>query len=670
MHFVHICRPYRLNRPSVPGAPRTTRAATVAATRVAARAAAVSWRAGITLLVALAGALALAPRARCQPAAADSTRVGPGLAARDWMPHGNYQTNYDVNRTVQTWTQSFATPYSIGKLKLSTNVTYTHSFDSTNDRKTVNRMARTSFNYLPLEDLKLGMAFDVTKNNTETPVVDTRSKTDRQKVLLTAEYKFYPIDAMTTTLSAKTGTVNELLENRSLDRSGRGRNSTYDLSNVYKPLEYLTWSVGVGGDLTSLDSEDSKTALKTEDRNTSENYTTSLDFSPSQRYIVNFSLHRLESQFQYPREDAQETKSGFTNGGDLRLVLKPIKNFSLNLTGGADHSVVDFDVEKSRSTVSRSASLAGSMNYEFLGGTKLDSRLNWENDRNEYGSGPDVPISVLSQAGYLYIRSLSANVTRSLGSKLSARASGSVSLRSYQFDDTENNFDDRDMRNSELGIDLTYIPSKKYTTGVGVSKRTDKVIYISSEKSSNNREGETYTVSANYTYKMSPTTSITQIARMNADYSFYKFAETRNFLIRNTTLHTVLTTRLLNRIGLALIHDYRYQDQGGVSRRGGTVYYGRIGDNDRQDMTVKLDYEPVRGVKIALSQRFLADKRYNFQDDERVLSSENERVELLAKTEVNYNIAQNTTLNGRFERMDSSVEGQYWRVTASFRRSF
>jgi hypothetical protein len=637
----------------------------------AARAAGGSWSMALALLVALAGALALAPRARCQPAAADSARVRPGAAAQDWMPHGNYQTDYTVNRAVQTWTQSFLTPYSVGgKLQLNTNVTYTHSFDSTNDRKSVNRMARTSFNYLPFEDLKLGMSFDVTKNNTDTPVVDTRSKTNRQKVLLTAEYSFSPLEAMTTTLSAKTGTVDELLENRSLDRSGKGRNSTYDLKNVYRPLTNLTWSVGVGGDLTSLDSEDSRTALKTEDRNTSENYTTSLDYSLSRKVTMNMSLRRLQSQFQYPREEAQETKSGSTNGAELRLVLKPISKLNLNLTGSADHSVVVFDVEKSRSTVSRVSKLAGNMNYEFLGGMKVESRLNWENDRNEYGSGPGIPVSVLSQAGYLYIRSLSGSVTRSLGRKLSARASGNVSLRSYQFDDTKNNPDDRDMLNHELGLDLTYNPSKKYTTGVGVSKRVDRVVYISSEKSSNNREGETYTVSANYTYNMNPTTSISQVARMSADYSFYQFAETRDFLIRNTTLHTVLTTRLLNRIGLALIHDYRYQDQGGVSRQGGTVYYGRIGNNDRQDMTVKLNYEPVRGVKIALSQRFLDDKRYNIQEDEKVLSSESERAELLARTEVNYNIAENTTLNGRFERMDSSVEGRYWRVAATFRRSF
>ncbi len=665
-----------------------------------------AWPAALALLLAFAGAVALAPRACSEPeasdgaAAADSIDVSQDGAAADsaevsqdtdpadssdvvdiskmsgraaegsWMPHGNYQTNYDVNRTVQTWTQSFITPYSIGKLKLNSNVSYSHSFDATNDRRTINRMARTSINYEPVDGLKLGMAFDVTKNNMETPTVDTRSKTDRQKMLLTADYDFSPMEEMRTTVSAKTGTVNELLQNRSLDRSGRGRNSTYELRNVYSPWQSLTWSVDVGGDLTALDSEDSKTALKTEDRNFSETYTTSLNYKPGGRWGVNLSLRRLESQFQYPKEDVQETKNGFTNGANLNATLKPIANLNLSLTGTAEHSVVDFDVEKARSTVSRVASFSGNMTYEFLGGTKLESRTSFERDRNVYGSGPDVPISVLSQAGYLYLRSLSGRLTRSLGRKLSAAASGSISLRSYQFDDTENNVDDRDMLNQEIGLDLTYTPSKKYTTGVGVSKRVDRIVYISSEKSSNNREGETYTVSANYTYRMSPTTSISQNARMSADYSFYEFSEKKDFLIRNTTLHTVLTTRPFSRLALALIHDYRYQDQGGVVREGGKVYYGRSGNNDRQDMTVKVEYEPVRGVKMAVSQRFLDDKRFNIEDDERTLTSESERAELLARTEINYTIAQNTSLDGRFERMDSSAEGQYWRVTATFRRSF
>lgn len=625
------------------------------------------WIFALGLLLCVAAVLV--PPAHSQPGGADSTVAVVSEPGRDWLPHGSYQTNYSVNRTVQTWTQTFNTPYSVGKLQLNTNVSYTYSTDSTNDRKTVNRLAKTSLNYLPIEGLKLGLTFDITRNNMETPTVDTRSKTDRDKLQLTGDYRFSPMKSMNTIFSVRTGGVDELLENRTVKRNGRGRSSTVDLENNYKPWDFLTWSVDLGGDFTSLSSEDSKTGLKTQDRNTLENYSTTLDLKPARKVGVNLSLRRQESQFQYPREEEQETKSGYSNGGNLRVSLEPLRKLKLNLSASSEHRVIDFAVERIRSTVTNVKSFSGDMRYQLLG-AQLESRMSWDDQRDEYGSGPDVPISVLSQAGYLYARSLSGAVSRRITSRLEARASGNITLRSYQFDDRENNPDDRDLLNHTVSLDLTYNPSRKYSAGLGFSKRVNELVYISPEKSTNNREGETYTVTANLTYKMSEVTSISQNARMSADYSFYEFSESRDFLIRNTTLHTVFRTRLLRRIGLTLIHDYRYQDKGGVTKSGGEVFYGRTGDNDRQDLTISLNYEPVDGVNLALSQRFQDDKMFSIDEDERVLVSESERYELLGKMEVKYKISPDTDLDGRFERMDSSIEGKYWRVLATFRRNF
>jgi hypothetical protein len=614
--------------------------------------------------------IAFCPGSICaQPAGADSTASAETPKARDWLPHGTYQTNYDVNRTVQTWTQTFTTPYKFDKLQLNTNVNYSYSTDSNNDRKTVGRVARTSFNYLPLTGLKLGMSFDITRNSMETPTTNTSTKTDRDKVLVTGEYSFSPIENMSTTVSGRTGAVDELLENRTVKRSGVGRNSSLDIANSYKPWESLVWGVKLGGDLTSLDSEDSNTGLETKDRNTSESYSTSLNLTPSSRWRANVSLTRVESQFQYPKKEAQETKSGFSEGGAVSLNVKPLNKMNIDISAKSDHREIDFAIEKTRSTVTKVKSADGNLTHEMYG-AKIEGRMNWENQRNEYGSGPDVDINVLSQAGYLYVRSMSGSITRPVTRRLEAKATGSISLRRYEFDDTENNADDRDLLNQNVSLDLTYTPSRKYRVGLGLSKRVDRLIYVSSKKSSNNREGETYTVQASLSYRMSPTTSISQNTRMSADYSFYEFAGNRDALIRSTSLHTVFNTKLLSRIGLALVHDYRYQDQGGVTREGGTVYYGRTGNNDRHDMTIKMDYEPVNGVKIAASQRFQEDKRFSIDGDRRVLTSENERVELLGKMEIKYQIAEDTMLDGRFERVDSTVEGKFWRITASFRRNF
>ena len=71
-----------------------------------------------------------------------------------------------------------------------------------------------------------------------------------------------------------------------------------------------------------------------------------------------------------------------------------------------------------------------------------------------------------------------------------------------------------------------------------------------------------------------------------------------------------------------------------------------------------------------MSQRFQEDKRFSIDGDERTLTSEKERVELLGKMEINYEIGDDTVLDGRFERTDSTVEGKFWKITASFRRSF
>ncbi len=620
------------------------------------------------LCALLVSALVAIPEASCQESAPDTT-AAEGKSARDWLPHGTYQTNYDVNRTVQSWTQTFNTPYSIGNLRINSNVSYGYSTDSNNERKTVNRIARTSFNYLPLEGLKLGLALDVTRNNMETPTADTRSKTDREKIQLTGEYSFSPLDEWTMNVSAKTGGVDELLENRTVGRQGRGRSSSADFRSNYKPWEFMTWGLDLGTDVTSLDSEDSKTGLKTKDKNTGESYRTSFDFRPGNVWGASLGLRRLESQFQYPKEEEQETKTGLSNAGDVSFWIKPLDKMNLNLSASVERKTIDFAVERVRSTLTEVESFNGDFSYELFG-VRMETRMSWDDQRSEYGSGPEVPISVLSQAGYLYTRSLQGSLSRNLGKKVEARANADISLRSYDFDDKENNPDDRDLLNQNLSLDATYTPTRKFSTGLGLSKRTSELVYISPEKSTNNREAETYAVTANFTYRMSPTTSISQNTRMSADYSFYEFSDERDFLLRNTILHTVLRTRVMRGVGLVFIHDYRHQDQGGVSRRGGTVYYGRTGDNDRHDLTVMVDYEPVSGVNMTVSQRFQQDKRFSISEEDRTLVGESERAELLARMNVKYKITDNTNFDGRFERMDSSAEGRYWRVTATFRRNF
>lgn len=618
---------------------------------------------------ALVSAPYFASDVRAQSGVPDTTLAASLKPSQGWLPHGSYQTNYNVNRTVQTWTQTFSTPYTIGKLQLNTNVTYTHSTDSNNDRKTVGRVARTSFNYLPLEGLKLGMSFDITRNKMETPTTNASTKTDRDKVLITGEYSFKPLESMTTTLTAKTGTVDELLENRTVERSGAGRNSSLDVNNSYKPWDFLLWSVRMGADLTALDSEDSKTGLETQDRNTSESYSTSLNFTPSPKWTANLSLNMIDSQFQYPKQDAQETKTGLTRGGEIRLSLKPMGKLNVDVTARNDNKTIDFVIERTRSTVTKTNALSSNLNYEMYG-AKFEGRMNWERQRSEYGSGPDVDINILSQAGYLFVKTLTGTVSRAVTKRLEAKAAGTISLRSYQFDDTENNTDDRDLLDQNISLDLTYTPSRKYRAGLGLSKRVSRLIYVSSQNSSNNREGETYTVQANLGYTMSPSTSISQSTRMSADYSFYNYAKQRDALIRSTSLHTVFNTKLTKRIGMALVHDYRYQDQGGVTREGGTVFYGKTGDNDRHDMTVKISYQPVSGLNLTASQRFQEDKRYSVDGDQRTLTNETDRVELMGKMEVNYAIGDNTVLDGAFERVDSTVEGKIWRINASFRRDF
>jgi hypothetical protein len=220
--------------------------------------------------------------------------------------------------------------------------------------------------------------------------------------------------------------------------------------------------------------------------------------------------------------------------------------------------------------------------------------MSWEDERSEYGSGPGVPVSVTSQAGYLYSRKLSGSLKRKLGKKLELKGVGNISLRSYVFDDKENNPDDRDMLNYAMSMDVTYEPALKYKAGLGLTKRVDRLVYIKTANSTNNRERETYTVSANLNYQRSSRTSISQNLKLSADYSFYEYSQSRDFLIRSTDLFTTFRTRLLNRIGIQLLHNYRFQDQGGVTKAGNTVTYGRTGDNDRHDMTIKMDYSPVQ----------------------------------------------------------------------------
>jgi hypothetical protein len=618
----------------------------------------------------------LSREAACDPALPDSAadpelRPGGAGVSQDWIPHGSYQTDYNVNRTVSTWTQGFNTPYQFGRLSLNNNVTYTYSADSNNDRRTDNRIARTAVKYNPLGGLDLGVAFDLTRTNMTTPDVTTKTKTDRDKVQLTADYHFSPLENMATTFSAKSGSVNELLENRTVERSGKGRNSTVGMTNSYKPLDYMVWNLNASGDFTSLDSRDTNTGLKTKDENSIKSYGSTLDLTPSQKWDLSLSLNRVQSQFQYPRQEAQETKLGLSNDGDLNVSLRPIDKLSLQLSAGLQHKVIDFAIERIRSTLTDERSFGWVLSYEFLGGTKLESRMTWKDERDEYGNGPEVPVSVLSQAGYLYTRQLSGSLERGLGEKVKARAVGNISLRSYQFDDKVNNPDDRDMLNYTLGLDLNYNPAPKYSAGVGFTKRADRLVYIKGENSSNNREGETYTVSADLNYRRNSYTSISQVLRVNADYSFYEYSDTKDFLIRSTDLHTVLRTKLLNKIGLQLIHDYRFQDQGGVTRTGSNVTYGRTGNNDRHDMTVKMDYAPVNGVKLEISQRLQNDKRYRLDEaGTRTLTSDNDRVELLGGLDVMYKVSDTTTVNGNFQRIDSTVEGRYWIATAAFKRAF
>ncbi len=213
----------------------------------------------------------------------------------------------------------------------------------------------------------------------------------------------------------------------------------------------------------------------------------------------------------------------------------------------------------------------------------------------------------------LFVRTVDATLSRSLGPHLTSRANGTVTLSSYRYYRIGayrtlpvNN----DQYRQSYRIEGIYGPSTRVTTALALEGIRALAINIPAASTAGNNEDRTYRAEWRWTYRLLPMLTATQRNLITADYIFYNFAPSSNRLTLDYSTVTGLNAALTPRLTLDLTHNSRQQPSGLFVRQdNGIEAFGRSDEGRNYTLSVRMAYTPTPGLSLSLEPNYLSIRR-------------------------------------------------------------
>jgi hypothetical protein len=620
----------------------------------------------VAMLVALS-APALAQEGEEEEESQDRTQDFLNEPQAAAMPRGfnpRYDLSYSRDQDISKWGHDFNLSY-----RLSNRVSFTTTTNIVTRRNDVldrdNRQEnwKTSLNIGVSSAITTGLRYsrvkqtDVRNEGTDS---ETRTFRDREGASLSAAYK----KSFLTGLSLSLGSSAGIEKNEYSNVKNRGSNQAVNAGLTYRRGDSMVTEVGYNGTHSLLDSEQG--ALESQDESFSNTIRASFDYKWSS-HGVRANMSRTAGVKEYPKDEQTERREQDTENAAVTATIGLVEGLTTRLGFNYSRSKVSYDIESSKDSEITTRGVDGNLSYT-LGGTSMSATLRSERKRNEYYD---------FRTGDQRSGSFGVSISHSFGEKLDVSGQWRVGLTAHYFDDTKNNDQDRDLYDQETSFDLTYKPRKDVSAGLNVRVRENQLIYIRTSRSGDTKTSETYAVSPWVRKVFSPRFSVKQTYTLSADYTFYRYDEDSNFLIRNFGVATSAEWKVLAPLSLTIGHEYRAQDEGSYREdEQGVERYGRNSERDDQRISLTLKYRLFDFVDLEVSHDYSVQTRWTFREGEREFAWERYDTSVSGKAIANHEFADGTTLNvtvGRKHRDATNIverQREVWDISLNIVKTF
>jgi hypothetical protein len=577
------------------------------------------------------------------------------MAQQVWLGPVRYSTDYRLNRTTSNWNQNINFAFSARGVSVSTSTSGTIYADTETKSDRRDGRSQMSINYAPTRELSVGLDFNLSRH------MDNflNKQYDSDEIGARASYSWEPSQQFSARVTATAGSVNETKPTY----TGSGTTSMLMLDSNYAFAFPCTLSVNASGQLGHKRSQDISTALKTQDQDLNETLQATLRFIPRKGTSVRFGFGKTDRRLQYPFFGEQETWDSKNTTVETAFGVNFLNDGSLSAEARYDDTQTDYAVDRTRSNSYLSKKLSASLNGPSVVGIRFNSKLDVENANVLTGTGRD---------GDIDTRILSARIERRLSNLISADAGASISLTQYYFYDTASIPDERDIYKDAVSFSLKLGRSGARAGGSATVKRDiQKMLYVRSKNSGNNRTNELYSASASFFCRWG-NVSFTQGASSTSDYTLFHFSEEQNMLSRTTSISSVIVCPWGGRNSFRLAHVYRIQDSGSYVAPEGSdqEVYVRSGGSVTEELSLRTSHNLTPDMSFSLGQRYQQTRSFLFAAGRKKWSTGSKVLELLSDFGFTYKLDPQSTANFSVLRTYSAYGVSYWNASASFSREF
>lgn len=283
---------------------------------------------------------------------------------------------------------------------------------------------------------------------------------------------------------------------------------------------------------------------------------------------TNFYLdfYELDQTEQRQRSNGIETK--FTNQRHLEgeLEIFPVKHLEMEFTGIFYEDNVQYESDGNLSFSNNDKKKDGKSIHMDFSYKMFDRKLMFRG--TAYRKKETTRYKRYMDDHSAEERKFRIHVTYIINPKSQITFSRQLDLTRYEYFDWRNIYD-RDQFYDRINFGINYQFSSKFDMSVDFSTKETRLIYIESEKSSSNKQSNTYFLSPSLTYTPTENLSFQQTYQLNADYTVYDFNDDANMLYRKFQMENSVEysfhdpIQKMDKFDLGIAHILKMKDQGG-----------------------------------------------------------------------------------------------------------
>ena len=590
----------------------------------------------------------------------------PPLMEGPWSPefHPKYTLGYRRDQDISTWDHDFSMDYPITRrmsFRASSSITLLEN--EVLDRQNRQENWDAGLSMVVTDALSAGLKFNRSDHvdvRNEGQDDETRSFRYRESVNLTTDYRKTHMNGIGVTLGVSGG----LESSEYAGAKSKGSRQTVRANLKYDAPVGLGTDFNYTGSHSLLDSE--QESLESTDESIEHDLTGRVAYTWMEN-TFSVNMRRAASNKEYPKEQQVERRTGDTQSVDLDADLNLLPDLTAKIGLSYSRNKTLYEVESTRDSDLTTRAVSASIAYS-LGKTRFTSELRADKKRKDYFD---------EQTGDSYNSSVGASLSHDFGEKLTAALRGRTSLISHHYDDTASNDQDRDLFDQEATLQLDYKPRTDVNASLTVKVREDNLIYIRTTRTGDNKTARTYSVHPLITKSFGPNISVSQRYELSADYTFYTYDESSNFLIRNFVVDTSFDWDPVRRLKLGLSHGYRIQDEGSyVEDAFGVERYGKSSERQHHRLSLSVGYTFFGVIDVEARQELSTQTKWSIDEGEKKLSWEKYDTTLTGKASADHTTADGTTIKvsvGRTYRDATRIldrQREVWDISINVGKTF